>query len=174
MGQNTKKRCCICKETKPIEEFTHDSSSPDGFSHRCKPCNTLRYKNYRKRNQEKEKNRTNNYYLRNRETKLQKERKYRLREPEKTRQQWRKYYATHRSECRERDEIYRERNLTKKYAENQALKKVNLGSKCTICGSTENLHRHHPNYSKPLEILTVCSRCHQRIHNGSLILEETI
>jgi hypothetical protein len=31
---------------------------------------------------------------------------------------------------------------------------------CERCGSTERLHRHHPDYSKPEEIIVVCAKCH--------------
>jgi len=37
---------------------------------------------------------------------------------------------------------------------------IPLGSKCEECGSTENLERHHPDYSKPLETQTLCRACH--------------
>ena len=39
-----------------------------------------------------------------------------------------------------------------------------LGKECSICGSKENLQRHHPDYSKPLEVVTVCCKCHCQIH----------
>lgn len=35
---------------------------------------------------------------------------------------------------------------------------------CENCGSTENLHRHHPDYDKPLEIMVLCEPCHKEVH----------
>ena len=46
-----------------------------------------------------------------------------------------------------------------------AYNKVSIGEECKICGSTNRLHRHHKDYNKPLEIITVCSKCHSKIHN---------
>lgn len=38
---------------------------------------------------------------------------------------------------------------------------------CEGCGETENLHMHHPDYSKPLFVKTVCRDCHLKEHNGA-------
>lgn len=35
---------------------------------------------------------------------------------------------------------------------------------CTICGANENVHGHHRDYGKPLDVVWLCVRCHQRIH----------
>ena len=34
---------------------------------------------------------------------------------------------------------------------------------CELCGATEKLSRHHPDYSKPEEIVVVCLRCHPKL-----------
>jgi len=33
------------------------------------------------------------------------------------------------------------------------------------CGSTKNVIRHHPDYSKPNKIVLWCRRCHNLFHN---------
>ena len=42
--------------------------------------------------------------------------------------------------------------------------------KCVICGSTENLNAHHLRYRADRldedDIITVCSNCHQCLHNA--------
>lgn len=47
-----------------------------------------------------------------------------------------------------------------------------LTGKCVSCGATENLERHHPDYSKPLEFIVYCRRCHRALHHRSF--EETL
>ena len=37
---------------------------------------------------------------------------------------------------------------------------------CEACSSTENLHRHHPDYDKPLEIVVLCESCHMEVHKN--------
>jgi hypothetical protein len=36
---------------------------------------------------------------------------------------------------------------------------------CAICGSTTNVHGHHENYSKPLEVQWLCAHHHAKMHN---------
>jgi hypothetical protein len=36
---------------------------------------------------------------------------------------------------------------------------------CTQCGSTEHIERHHPDYSKPLEFIVLCRKCHRTLHH---------
>jgi hypothetical protein len=42
---------------------------------------------------------------------------------------------------------------------------VPLGKVCGSCGSVENLERHHPDYTKPFEVLTLCRPCHKKLHS---------
>ncbi len=35
---------------------------------------------------------------------------------------------------------------------------------CQTCGTTANLQRHHPDYSKPLEIQWLCKKHHLELH----------
>jgi hypothetical protein len=35
---------------------------------------------------------------------------------------------------------------------------------CFICGTNKNIEAHHPDYSKPLEILWICRKHHGQIH----------
>lgn len=35
---------------------------------------------------------------------------------------------------------------------------------CVRCGSKKRLHRHHPDYAKPLEVIILCAKCHGEEH----------
>lgn len=39
---------------------------------------------------------------------------------------------------------------------------------CNECNSKENLIKHHPDYSKPLEFITLCRNCHNKYHHNLL------
>ena len=41
--------------------------------------------------------------------------------------------------------------------------RVKVGQ-CSACHQIAPIHRHHPDYSKPLEVLVVCASCHKKIH----------
>lgn len=35
---------------------------------------------------------------------------------------------------------------------------------CALCGTENNVHAHHQDYSKPLDVKWLCAKCHHRIH----------
>jgi hypothetical protein len=41
---------------------------------------------------------------------------------------------------------------------------ITATSKCAMCKTSENLVKHHPDYSKPLEVIILCKACHDKIH----------
>lgn len=36
---------------------------------------------------------------------------------------------------------------------------------CEFCYSTENIHGHHEDYSKPLDVIWICKDCHSLLHS---------
>lgn len=76
------------------------------------------------------------------------------------------YYPEHRQERIKYAREYRERYPEKVRAHNEA-RDLSVGSSCEKCGSTENLLRHHPDYSRPKYVITLCRSCHFELHRGS-------
>jgi hypothetical protein len=92
----------------------------------------------------------------------------------------RKYYLKHRSEILNRKKGYYRRNKTriskqrkqsldlkKESAQHIARYHLKLGKFCERCGSANSLERHHPDYSEPLEVMTLCRSCHSKLHRES-------
>lgn len=48
------------------------------------------------------------------------------------------------------------------------LGKIKKHYDCYLCGSTENVIAHHPDYSTPLLVVFLCMSCHKRIHQVNL------
>lgn len=100
---------------------------------------------------------------------------YRLSHPEickNARENWREnndiYIKDYRVKRREVVSIYNS-EYAKKYPERitaneLAKRKVKLNEFCEFCGNIAR-DRHHPDYSKPLEVLHLCKSCHQQIHS---------
>lgn len=35
---------------------------------------------------------------------------------------------------------------------------------CSRCGTTKNVHGHHEDYDRPLDVIWLCARCHRLRH----------
>lgn len=78
----------------------------------------------------------------------------------------REYYRKNRERILARQKRYYEQNKIKRAAKKKAWYYIPLGDKCEKCGSRENLERHHPDYTNPLEVQTLCRSCHALLHLG--------
>jgi hypothetical protein len=88
-------------------------------------------------------------------------REWRAKNPEKER----KIRGRRMEKLRLYKKNWREKYPAKVKAENLANKRhIPLDSNCLMCGSTENLEKHHPDYEQPSWILTLCQKCHKLIH----------
>ena len=75
--------------------------------------------------------------------------------------------TTHKERRRLEQKKYSKRNPEKIFAHNQTHRaRLPLDKECTLCKSNKRLERHHPDYSKPLLIITLCKSCHYKIHFG--------
>jgi len=110
------------------------------------------YKETYQKNRLKETARKRKYFRENREERLAHDRQY---------------YQKHREEILERQREYYKKNKPKRSAKAQAYHKTPLDIKCEVCGSSQNLERHHRDYSKPLEVVTLCRSCHTQLHHGT-------
>jgi len=55
--------------------------------------------------------------------------------------------------------------MSKEEAQVQAYLKIKDIKECEKCRSTKNLVRHHCDYSKPLDVIILCRKCHSKWHN---------
>jgi hypothetical protein len=113
--------------------------------------------------------------------------KYYLKNKEKRRKYHSYYKSINIDKIRERDKLYQRNrrathkklktreyiNYCRKYPEkvyaqqllNRYIKSGKIQrSPCEVCGETERIHGHHPDYSKPLEVIWLCPLHHKGIH----------
>ena len=75
----------------------------------------------------------------------------------------RRCYAKNPEKYREQERLYRERYPERKNAQMKAWRAYPKKVPCVICLS-DGVHRHHRDYSKPLEIVWLCASCHKLLH----------
>lgn len=79
----------------------------------------------------------------------------------------RRAYNCRVQQARWRDPLERPK-LQARFALNNAIRKGHIKrGNCSICGTTKDVEGHHPDYSKPLNVIWVCPSCHSSLHRGS-------
>ena len=76
-------------------------------------------------------------------------------------------YQRHRVERLQYAKLYSLNNIEKIKAKSLARYYIPLSDKCSICNTTEQLERHHYDYSRPLEVITICRICHRRLRQNN-------
>ena len=137
--ETTEKTCFKCKKTLPISDFYKHSQMKDGHLNKCKECTKKDMYNDRHFNRRKE------ILAFDRE---------RANQP-------------HRKEAKA--EIYKkwkEQNPERRAAQTKlgsALRSKKIEQlPCFICG--EKAEAHHPDYSRPLDVVWLCSAHHKQAH----------
>ena len=135
--------------------------------YRKRPSSLKKSKEYYQNNKERDKKKHKIWEENNREHMYQKRKEWKLNNKEKILMKQKKGNEK-LNKLRKLDGEYREKYLAEQKASHfmkkNRIKLENL--KCSICQSEENIIKHHPNYSKPLEIVFLCKRCHSKLHNG--------
>ena len=163
------KRCPKCGQTLPVELFHKNKAGYDGIDSWCRDCKDAARKKRDKANPQKTRERS---------------RRWRLANPEKSREHCRRWNRDNQGSERERNRRWREANKdkireeqkqyrTEHRVENNARailhRAVASGQlkrqPCEVCGATQNVHAHHDDYSKPLDVRWLCASHHQLVHN---------
>lgn len=76
-----------------------------------------------------------------------------------------KYQAKHRISVSN----YARNNPLKAKAHRLA-KAVDIAENCENCGNQSTLHKHHPDYTKPFNVIALCIPCHEAVHHRGLLV----
>ena len=90
------KRCCVCKQTKSLDDFNRDNSRKDGRLCRCKACQAAYAKKYRDAHPDQMREEKRRYWAKHHARLLEQWAKRRDARRELTRAEARLYYARHR------------------------------------------------------------------------------
>jgi len=129
------KTCFKCGVEKDLDAFYKHPKMADGHVGKCKECNKRDVRE-------------------NRAAKVEYYRAYDVK----------RGYRHHPGYCKE----YRERFPNKHKAQNMVRNAIRDGKlfkePCSECGSEENIHAHHMDYSKPLNVTWLCAAHHHKWH----------
>ena len=139
------KTCKTCGKEKPVIDYYPHEQMKDGYLNFCKACVLVRVKIYDKQPYVKQRDRE-----RRRGGKDQK----------------------HDARMKAYNKTYKRKSSydkKKKYATTIVSRAIKSGvlvraKFCSECGESGIIHGHHDDYSKPLEVRWLCTRCHGRSH----------
>lgn len=154
------KSCTQCGQRLPLNDFYNNRSRADGKADACKQCHRAGIERYRAANKEKCRKQAYRWLQRNLAARRAKQAIWRRNNPEKCNAILRRWRERHPEACKAHNIVGRaKRNGT-----------LVPPSTCEHCGKQVRLEAHHPDYSKPLEVIWLCIRCHDRlegvIHDG--------
>lgn len=170
------KKCKNCGEVKMLAEFVKHKRYKDGYYSQCKVCTYEKEKAWRLANQEKKREIRTRYREKNREKIREMDREYYRENHEKrletAKKSQAKYHATEKGKanlkkhnilCRKRNpEAARARSLLSNAV---CEGKVIRPDKCSLCSDDQFvIEAHHPDYSKPYEVVWLCRSCHGFVH----------
>lgn len=136
------KICFKCGLLKPLSDYYKHPQMADGHLNKCKECNKKDVKkNYRNNIEHyQEYDLKRNSSLERKDSAAEKQKQHRAKNPDK----------------------YKARTAVSNALRDKRLFK----QPCKYCNSTEKLQAHHYDYSKPLDVIWVCFKCHrQKEHN---------
>jgi predicted nucleic acid-binding Zn-ribbon protein len=168
------KRCTKCGQTKDVSEFYGNKNAKDGLEWGCKKCKSEQY--YKRYKQDPkailDRNRkyaTSKAGIENRSNWIERSKnklhEYRVR-----------YIHTKKGKEAVEKKIKRYNNEypEKRYAKEVIHDLVRRGKlprvntlTCHRCHVNQAEHYHHPDYSKPMDVIPLCVQCHIDIHNQS-------
>lgn len=152
----TRKTCFKCNAEKDITEFYVHERMADGHLNKCKSCTRADVSKHRKTNLEKLRQYDRVRY------RLDPSRSYGLRK---------KYDS---AECKKRWSLKNQYKRKAHRAVYAAIKRGELirPSACNKCGAHVEdgaiIHAHHPDYSEPLFVEWLCTRCHGIEHSMAI------
>lgn len=166
--------CIECGIEKDLQtSFYAHPKTRNGYSCVCKDCHKGRMKRRRQENtavQEYDRFRYHNDPKRKAASKAS-ARRSELANPERAAERKRKYAENNRELISRRSYQWMKQNPEKKRAYEKVCDAIRGGhlskQPCVVCGSI-NVHAHHEDYTKPLDVIWLCPQHHKDIHSKVL------
>jgi len=158
--------CTICKIEKSYDEFYKSKKGKNGHAEQCKACRLIKDREY---------------YKNNPAICLAKHERWAKRNPDKILVNQRAYYHRNKEKILEKlresrringysnTKAYRKRNKEKIACHNYVALAIKFGQlnrpdSCDKCKIQCKPQAHHHDYTKPLEVVWLCPKCHGEVH----------
>lgn len=156
MPEQAYKRCTKCGEIKPLSEYHRHSSLKDGRFNSCKVCERAKARQWHAANP----GRSRQWERENPESVARTRKRARAKRADAERLERQKY-----------QERYPEKTKARRvFAKALQTGKLVKPASCEDCGvrpeKTIDLHGHHHDYSKPLDVEWLCRACHGKRHRA--------
>ena len=166
--------CKKCGKTKPITEFYKHG---DYYATQCKECARAYSREYQHEHREERMEYSKNYYHSHKEQSRTYHREWEEQNRERKNERARAWSHLHKDKLAEKQRKYRRDNPEKMRAQsllNSYLQrgKIEKSTTCEICGKECKTEAHHSDYSKPLDVIWVCKKCHCILDNERGLAEE--
>ena len=132
------RRCTTCQEMKGLYEYYQSKTGKYGKAAKCKEC---------QKQHARERRITHGDHVR------------RLRRIVERGALERRRIASNKY-----DRQNREKAIAHTKVQRAIKKGILVRGPCSSCGSTKNIHGHHEDYNKPLEVIWLCSIHHKQLH----------
>lgn len=119
--------------------------------------NSEKVRKWQKKWREENKDHIKNYkrdYRKNNKIKI----KQYLQKPEVKEKRKKCYTKANKKHCKKYPERIKARNMARSHI------KIPKGQLCEECNKNLAKERHHEDYSKPLEVILVCGKCHNKLY----------
>lgn len=140
------KRCSKCRAEKPMDCFSPDKRASDGKQSQCRQC----MNEWRKENGKK------------------------IRSSERYKSRMREWLKTEKGKKLKRRQFDKwvRANPQKRQAQSVVNNAIASGqierAPCVICGAENNVHGHHDNYARPIDVIWLCPTHHHERHRSLL------
>ena len=165
-GEKMETRTCkVCGQTKPVTEYYKHAGY---YGAKCKECAKAYSREYERKHKEERIAYRKKYYAEHKEIMALKNKKWVENNREKHRQHCRKSNAAHSDQRLEYLREYRRRHPDKYKATakiNHLIEdgKLTKPNSCEVCGNVGRVEAHHRDYSKPLDVVWCCKKCHYKL-----------
>jgi hypothetical protein len=167
--------CKVCGITKPISEYYKHAGYADT---KCKECARAYSREYGRTHKEKVKAYRVEYYQKNKKRLNVDSKRWTEENRELHNKYCKKWNKEHYDERIEYQRKYRAENPDIHYAHGKISSKLQYGKLqkpcvCEVCGKEGRVEAHHADYSKPLDVIWCCKKCHWKLDEERRALATT-